>query len=170
MRIIGFLALLLGILKEVHSLKCHVNKDASEDPVPTDCKTDEICTHQLIGKLLAAKAYKRSCMPKEKDGITHTAGKCTKPPTEEPICACATDNCNHECTAENCKRPTNGTSFAEECDAKCKAPEGGSGNGDGAKTTGAAATGDGSQRVAESNIYALAFWILTALVTFLLTH
>jgi len=140
------------------------------------------------------EAIKRSCIPKGKDGIT--AGNCTKE-MDKPVCACDTDNCNHECTAVNCKRIENGKDVPIElvgktiCDANCKAPEGGNGgneggnggteggNGDGAKTTGKAgtgdgtgqaATGDGSQTVAEPNKYALAFWILTALVTFLLTY
>ena len=142
-----------------------------DNQVPTDCKADEICIHQELAELAGTKAIKRACMPKEKDDITYTAGRCTKP-MGKPICACDTDNCNYDCTAINCKRPTNGTSLTEECDANCKAPEGNSGNGDGAKATkatGTAATGDGSQRVVESNVYALAFWILTTL-TFLLTY
>ena len=110
---------------------------------------------------------------KGKDGIT--AGKCTEN-MGKPVCACDTDNCNHKCTALNCTKLGMGDDVpkekwgTKECNANCKAPEGGSGNGDGAKTTGKAdgtgqaATGDGSQTVAEPNKYALAFWILTVLV------
>ena len=150
------------------------------NPVPTDCKADEICGHEVLAEFMGGVAIKRSCIPKGKDGIT--AGKCTKE-MDKPVCACDIDNCNHECTAVDCKRIENGPDVPIEqvgktvCDANCKAPEGG--NEDGAKTTGKAgtgdgtgqaATGDGSQTVAEPNKYALAFWILSALVTFLLTY
>ena len=170
---------IISISYLVHSLKCHVNAAANIEPVPTDCKTDEICRHEVLLVTNGVEAIKRSCIPKGKDGIT--AGNCTKE-MDKPVCACDTDNCNHECTAVNCKRIENGKDVPIElvgktiCDANCKAPEGGSGNGDGAKTTGKAdgtgqaATGDGSQTVAEPNKYALAFWILTVLVTFLLTY
>jgi len=167
-------------------------------------------------------AIVRQCMPKETE-----AGKCTQVEGITTTCACATDNCNHECTAESCKdkgpsaRQMNVTDPKQKiCDANCKAPGGGSGNddqkptgddgvataapngdgskgtgdggdgtaapnGDGTKATGnggdgaaatgdggdgTAATGDGIQRVADSKKFVLAFWILTTLVTFILTH
>jgi len=191
MRIIIFLVLLHEILKEVHSLKCHVNKDASDEdnPVPTDCKTDEICSYSEQ-EIMNAIVKSRACMPKQNDGTNNTAGTCDKPMNLKIRCFCDADNCNHECTAEKCKK-REGKDVPIEllgkeiCEANCKAGEGGSGNEDGAKTTGKAdgtgqaatgdgtgqaATGDGSQTVAEPNKYAFALWIVTTLVTFLLTY
>merc|ERR1712198_566797 len=85
----------------------------------------------------------------------------------------------------NCKAPGGGSGN----DDQKPTGDGGDGtaapNGDGTKATGnggdgaaatgdggdgTAATGDGIQRVADSKKFVLAFWILTTLVTFILTH
>merc|ERR1712198_194337 len=207
MRTICFVVLVLEILKEAQSLKCHVNEEG-KDPVPTDCKVDEVCGHTV--NEMEGGAVGRTCMTKEMlKAAKVEAGKCMQMEGMTTVCACATDNCNHECTAESCKdmgpsaRQMNVTVPKPKiCDANCKAPGGGSGNddqkptgddgvataapnGDGSKGTGnggdgaaatgdggdgTSATGDGIQRVADSKKFVLAFWILTTLVTFILTH
>merc|ERR1712198_565512 len=76
MRTICFVVLVLEILKEAQSLKCHVN-DEGKDPVPTDCKADEVCGHTVSD--MNGGAVIRSCMPPEKlKAGKLEAGKCTQ--------------------------------------------------------------------------------------------
>merc|ERR1712198_472616 len=85
----------------------------------------------------------------------------------------------------NCKAPGGGSGNDDQKptgdDGVATAAPNGDGSkatgngGDGAAATGdggdgTAATGDGIQRVADSKKFVLAFWILTTLVTFILTH
>merc|ERR1712136_265035 len=191
-RIIGFLVLQLEIMREVHSLKCHVN-EAGKEPKETECvaPANELCGHVATGGKI-----ERKCMPKGQIG-------CTKMGPEVTICLCEADNCNHECTAGTKCEPVkpvarqmaNASDVLEICDAKCNAPGGGSGGDDAGATegganaaptgnvpgateggAGAAATGDGAgatgggsaatsgnQRVVESNQFVFLIWILVIL-------
>jgi len=182
MKIICFIVVLIKITKEVHSLKCHVNEKGDE-PVETECKdtNNKLCMYDKFGK--DDKMIARACMSNKDD-----KGKDLTPGCEESIttttCYCDKDNCNHACTAKNCKKGS-GPADPKTCEADCKAPgeedqkttQGGAAatgegdqkaTGDGAKTTGAAnGTANGSQRFAESNQYLIAFLIIATLVTFI---
>jgi len=143
-RIIGFLVLQLEIMREVNSLKCHVNEKGKE-PEEKECQAPK---NEFCGHIASGGEIERKCMPKGLPiGCTKIMGSTT--------CICEADNCNHECTAgTNCeplkpvaRQMANATDsgIAEKCDAKCNAPGGGSGGDDAAATEGganAAPTGD----------------------------
>ena len=160
-------------------LRCHVN-EKGKDPVPTNCKADKKVCGYVVNEIENSTVI-RKCRKKGKDG------RCMKVEGHYIVCACAIDYCNLNCTAESCKdggptarQMTGLFPPAKICCANCKSPEGGSRKGDqkptgdcgegNAAPNGTAATGDGIQRVADSKKNFLAFWILTTLVTFILTH
>jgi len=120
MKIISYILVLIEITKKVHSLKCHDNL-LNQEPKPIDCAT--MCAYINLNGEIA-----RECMPKgnQKAGCTKTTFGMNLTTT----CFCAEDNCNHECTASNCKNPSPvpndakarqmKTDGVEECEAICK--------------------------------------------------
>ena len=113
------------------SLKCQVNSQNAESIKieSKECKPDHVCGYTTKE---GEDTIVRECISKQNESYPMQIGKCFKTldwtlKKGMMICACDTDNCNHECSAEKCPECLGEiceSTFKEECDANCKAPEG----------------------------------------------
>ena len=123
-------------------MKCHVN-DKGDEPVETSCEdpNDKFCMYEKFGEMIS-----RACMSNKDDRDDPINPGCKESITTT-TCYCNTDNCNHACTAKDCKEGS-GPADPKTCEADCKAP----GEED-PKTTkdSAAATGEDDQKTTEDS-------------------
>jgi len=125
MKIICFIAALIEITKEVHTLTCHVNEQDKE-PKATLCVDPNISAY-LCGHIKRGNNITRECIPKEIEDKVACRKKIMKREIVLSYCLCDFDNCNHNCTAKeaSCNRTyednVNDIKF-EDCEAQCNAP------------------------------------------------
>jgi len=119
MKVICFIVVLIEIMKEVHSFTCYVHKD---DELPKDlkyCEPGEMCSYEMK-KVNPIEIY-RGCIPKHE--VDWKLGKCLSNDYVTK-CACDTENCNYDCSADKCsnQEPDDGT--VRCCDVEIGGPGG----------------------------------------------